>query len=307
MPYIYKKRPAMKKRKVVRRRKKRYFKVGKQKYTGRKIELLSIKTLKPTTQIKRFIYYNAYEVRNHLIGGSQNSQFISFNINSPWVAGDSTYANQGTNTWLSNKGHVEHTNTNVPSYGSQYPLLYDTAEAIGYGYQDCTVTGAKFTVKFTPIANDNNDNKCGQTVAFAVLHSQGNAATMTNATNINTLQTMPYTVVRKVEGNQSAVGLNGNTKSASITIKYSPKKFNGLKSLRDNSQMNANVTSQNFTTSQGHHPAEKDRITIGICNALVTPAVQMQCCPVMIEVKMEAVIMLREPFANQNTDVGIVP
>lgn len=57
-----------------------------------KVELIRPITLKPSSVMKKFIYYNTAEVRNATIADAQNAQFITFNLNSPWILQDDTYS-----------------------------------------------------------------------------------------------------------------------------------------------------------------------------------------------------------------------
>ena len=300
---VYKRKPKKPYKKPLR--KKTIFKAKKQKFVGRKVELLSIRTMKPVKNLKRFTYTNKYLVTNALStsGSNQQPQFITLNLNSPWVAGTDTYAQYDSCTWEANKPHIKHAGTNLPSYGSQYDMLYDQQGAIGYSYQDATICGTKVSLRCTP---QFSTSICGPTTFFAIMTSQV-GSTITNAISQNTLSQMPYTTNRRIEGNQSGLGLNGNSKSSSITIKYSPKKFNGLTDLMDNNEMTAHITVPDFTTSSGTAPQEKDFLTFGILNTIVNPSTPRPCTPVLIEVKMEALIMFREPFNNNNIGSNLVP
>jgi len=287
-------------RRPIRRRKKRQLQPrrkgavrGKIRLQN-KVELLSIKTLKPKSIVKKFQYYNTMEVHNHLLATNQNSQFITLNLNSPWLLNSTTYAQQGINVWNFNTPMAPHTNGHAVASGTSYPAFFTNESSPGLAYQQQAVIGTKVTITATPISST---EACGPTALFAVIETQ--PTTYTNTLDINELYSTPYAQVRKVTGNQSGYALTGNTKSAKIVVRYSPKKFNNIKDLRDNHNFYS-ATSAPSLSATGSHPAEKDRLTFGLVNCFSNPNVAQPCCPVMIQVKVEAIVIFSEPFPNQN-------
>lgn len=282
-------------------KKKKYQPKGNNnRFTGKmrlanKVELLRPISMKPKSCLKKVIFYNTAEVINTLIGGTQNCQFNSFYLNSPWFQASSLYAAQGTNQWNWNTAHTTHSTGGNVQAGTRYPNLFGENE-LGTQYQDLCIVGTKCTLTATPIAST---QICGPTAFFAQINSQ--ATDLTSTSKLEDLYSAPNTTIKKISGNQSGASiLGGNSKSASIILKYSPKKYNNIKDIRDNSNYFAHVNQPGITAS-GSHPAELDRITFGLVNTLSNPSTPKQCCPIMLQVKMEAVILFSEPFTSRNT------
>ena len=260
-----------------------------------KVELIRPITLKPKSVMKKFIFYNIAEVVNDTIAGVQNSQHVTFYLNSPWILNNDTYATQGNNKWNWNKVMTVHVNGAAPNTGTSYPGMFEQ-NAIGNGYQDACVVGAKVTIKASSLFAPNRYS--GDPAAlFAVINTQS-ANQLTQTTNIDDIYAMPYSQVKRIaHGGTNDGSLSGNVKDAQITIKYSPKRFNNIKDIRDNHGFFAHV-SQDLTAAQ--HPSELDRVTFGIVNCMSNPATQRGAGSVMLQVKQEIVVLFSEPFNNNN-------
>ena len=271
-----------------------------------KVELIRPITLKPASVMKKFIYYNTAEIRNATIGDAQNSQFVTFNLNSPWILQDDTYAEQGTNTWKWNTAMVEHPGTTDAITGTSYPGFYGTG-MIGMGYANALCVGTKFTVTGTPIFAPNSSSGAPAAL-FAVVQSQ--SSHLANTMTIDDLYSTPYTQVRKItSGGTNSGDLSGNTKSASIVLKYSPKRFNNVKDLRDNHQFNATLTSPEGSpgNQQGTHPQDKDRVSFGLVNVMTNPVSKRSMGSVMIQVKVESTYLFTEAFNGPSNQYPAIP
>lgn len=290
-----------KKRNYKKRNYKKKYQPKQNNYSGgtrQTIQLLRPVSLKPKSCLKKVIFYNTAEVKNTLIGGQQNAQFISMYLNSPWLQASNLYAAQGTNLWNWNVAHSNHSNgTNVQT-GTAYPNLFGQNE-IGTQYQDLCIVGTKITLTATPLAAH---AVCGPTAFFAQINSQ--STDLTSSSKIEDLYAMPNTTLRKVSGNQSGASVLTSPKSCKIVLKYSPKRFNNIKDIRDNASFFAHVNQPGITAS-GSHPAELDRVTFGLVNTLSNPSVAKPACPVMVQMKMEAIILFSEPFTSRNNSIPV--
>lgn len=266
--------------------------------TRQTVQLLRPVSLKPKSCLKKVIFYNTAEVINTLIGGAQNAQFNSMYLNSPWLQASSLYAHQATNQWNWNVAHTSHTNGGNVQVGTQYPNLFGENE-MGTQYQDLCIVGTKVTLTATPLAAH---AICGPTAFFAQINSQ--ATDLASTSKIEDLYALPNTTIKKVSGNQSGASVLTSPKSASITLRYSPKKFNNIKDIRDNSNYFAHVNQAGVAAS-GSHPAELDRVTFGIVNTLSNPSVSKPACPIMLQIKMEAIILFSEPFTALNSALPV--
>lgn len=266
-----------------------------------KIELVRPMTLKSTSVIKKFVYYNTAEVLNNLdTSGNQNAQFFSMLLNSPWLFSSDQFARQHSNSWNWNKPFLAHSPGDPSNAGTYLPGMFESLESIGNQYQNHIIVGTKTTITASPIFHEANQSSGAQTALFANIQTQG--SNLTPATTIDDLYNLPYTQLKKVVGAQSNNGdLNGSTKGAVIVIKYSPKRMNNLKDIRDNREFVAQV---DVGGANGRHPADVDRITFGIVNVASNPQTPRKCSPILLQVKHEATVLMTEPLNNGNVTVA---
>lgn len=255
--------------------------------------------------MKKFVFYNTAEVKNDTstAGNAQQTQFVQHYLNSPWLSSSETYARPGSATWRWNKPMVVHADATAANLGNAFPGMFDHPSSIGYRYQNICIVGAKFKVTAQPLVDPNVGPKATAAL-FAQVNAQGSQ--LDTNTRIDDLYEMPYTQLRKIEGGQNNNGdLGGNTKSASIVIKYSPKKFNGLANIKDSSKMSA---TNNVVANTAYHPTEKDRIVFGIVPVLTNPTTNLAMTKILLQVKHEVTVLFSEPFSNFNQsnprDVG---
>lgn len=285
-----------------RRRRRRKYKPKQAMYKpnakyqlANKVELIRPITLKPKSIMKKFIFYNVAEIANDTIGGVQNAQHVTFYLNSPWILNSDIYATQGGNTWSWNHLMTAHVNGSAPTTGTSYPGMFD-ASAIGNGYQDACIVGTKLVITAQSIFRPNRVS--GDPAAlFAVVNSQASTA-LTQSTTIDDIYASPYSQVRKINhGGTNSGDLSGNVKDASITLKYSPKRFNNIKDIRDNHGFFSHL-SQDLTSA--NHPSELDRVTFGLVNIMTNPVTHRGAGSVMLQVKQEVTVLFSEPFNNTN-------
>lgn len=305
MPYRrnYKKRRYNKKNKDGRKlapNRVRFQKRNAKYQLANKVELVRPITLKPTSVMKKFIYYNTAEVKNSLNGGAHQAQFIQMFLNSPWLLASDVYSRQNGSQWNWNKPITTHVDDALLESGTSFPGLFEYASSVGRSYQNLTVVGSKVIITATPIIDANVGPKC-ITALFANVDSQG--SNLTGTSTIDDLYGMPYTQIRKVTGGQSNNGdMSGNTKSASIVLKYSPKRFNNIKDIRDNSNFHALL---NIGAGTGRLPPERDRICFGIVPVLSNPTATLPCVKILLQYKHECTILFSEPFNNNNVAVPL--
>lgn len=293
---------SIRRKRPIRRRRRRRYKPKQVQYRGNakyqlanKVELVRPITLKPKSVMKKFIFYNIAEVSNDTIAGVQNAQHVTFYLNSPWILNNDTYATQGGNQWNWNNPMTIHTNGTAPTVGTSYPGMFDV-NAVGNGYQDACIVGTKVTISGSSLFRPNRAT--GDPCAlFAVVNSQA-ANALTQLTTIDEIYASPYAQVRRIaHGGTSSGDLSGNVKDASIVLKYSPKRFNNIKDIRDNHGFFSHV-SNDLTTS--NHPSELDRVTFGIINCMSNPATHRGAGTIMLQVKQEVTVLFSEPFNNRN-------
>lgn len=292
MPRKYRKRT---KRKLKPRARQNYAGTARYQLANR-VELIRPISLKPKSVMKKFIYYNTSEVVNNLIGGTQNAQHMTMYLNSPWFVRSTTYSDQGTNTWRWNKALGTHANGDDSTVGTSFDGLFSDATSVGNQYQDACIVGAKTTITATPTFYSSNASPGAITALFAVIQTQDSDLDQT--TTIDQLYQKPYCQVRKIVGSQNNAGdIGGNSKDASIVVRYSPKRFNNIKDIRDNGVFFSKVDRGG---TNGRHPNEIDRLTFGLVNVVSNPATPRKCCPVALQIKHEVTMLFSEPFNSQN-------
>ena len=126
--------------------------------------------------------------------------------------------------------------------------------------------------------------------------------------NASLFDSLPYGRVRKILGSQASLAAQGglsNTKSAYTQLKYSAKKFNDVKDIKDASQMWANC-SVSGSSVIGSHPAEVDRVCLAIVPLMNTPLSAKSLPSGLLEIQMEAVAIFREPSSIVGSNLAPV-
>lgn len=297
----------MVKRQTYRRGRKRANR-NKNFHKGRKMHVARVPriNLKPTACARRVIFRNQLYITN-TTEGPPMPWFQVYNLNSPWVINPSSnLSGTGVSGSLSTNSNVvpySHTNGAAVSAGTSYEGLFDTDSSPGRVYRQICITGCKFSVSFTPQFEQSDVQPAG--LATCVISGPNIDITSTSA-NASLFDDMPYGRVRKILGSQSSLAAQGglsNTKSAYSVIKYSAKKFNDVKDIKDASQMWANC-SQSGNTVIGSHPAEVDRVCVAIVPLLNTPLTSKSLPSGLLEIQMEAVALFREPSSTPGSNVA---
>ncbi len=262
--------------------------------------------LKPTNCARRVFWRNTIYITN-TTQVPPIPWFQTFNLNSPWLVNPSSNTSgSGSSGSLSSNANlvmVSHTNGAAVTAGTAYPGLFDVQGSVGRSYRQMCVVGTKVKAAFTPQFENANVQP---TALFAAVLAGPNTTTITpSSCTPSTLERLPYCRMRKVLGSQSVTsGENlSNTKSAFLSMKYSPKKFNDINDIKDAAQMWANV-SVSGSSYIGSHPAEVDRVVIGLAPLLENPLASKSLVSGMLEVSFEAVVLFREPNSNLDTDVA---
>lgn len=287
-------------KKKLNRKKFRERKYGRKQHVARIPKI----NLKPTSCARRVFWRNTIYITNTTTGPPM-PWFQTFNLNSPWVINPSSnIAGTGTSGSLASNPNVVavvHSNGQSIATGTAYPGLFDQLGGPGYSYRQMCVAGTKFSASFTPQFEQADVQPAG---LAAVVLAGPNLDLSTSTFTASTINDIPYTRIRKILGSQASLASQGglsNTKSAYLNVKYSPKKFNDIKDLKDASQMWANIT-RSGTSFVGDHPAEVDRLVLGICPLLNTPLSSKSLPSGLLEITMEAVVLLREPNGTLGSD-----
>lgn len=294
MPYRRRNNRRPRRKRAIRKAPRRTFRKTARYQLANKVELVRPITLKPKSCLKKFIFYNTAEVRNDVIAGLQNCQFQTNYLNSAWMLQSDTYTDQATNTWKWNNAMTVHANPADIASGTSFPGFGELHTGFGRQYANFCVLGAKLKITAQPIEIANVYG--GSTTAlFAVVQTGSNQ--LTQNTKIQDIYALPYAQVRKLEGGNIVTGTRYDTKSASITLKYSPKRYNNIKDIRDNIRFFGKV---NQDGTIAYHPAELDRVSFGIVNCMSNPTQQTNCTPIMLQYKHEVTVLFTEPHNAQN-------
>lgn len=287
-----------------------------------KLELIRPMSLKPKSVIRKFCYFNKAEVINNLDTSATNpyqTQFTRINLNSPWLFNSEQFAraNPSTNsmpncTWNWNKDVVPRTRDEAGpnKQGTSLPGCFNPAGStsatnpsiyVGDQYRNAIVVGAKWTFKFTPMGSTTNAS-FDPTAAFACIETE--ASQLTSQTTIDQLYEMPYTQIRKlVAGDNLGGKRNGAVQPAQIIVKYSPKRMNNIKDLRDNAQFNNHLSTVE-STPQANLCAERDSLCVGIVPVLTNKSSKHSLVSHYIECKAEYTVLFTEPDNDGNFSMG---
>lgn len=293
-----------KRKQVVRRRRRGYTAKKKSMFVPSKVPLLQPITLKPQRMVRRVVYNNMIKVVNNLVtsGGSSTvePQFITLNLNSPWVLSSFTYSGGGQSEWTPNRTMSVHSNQSAASSGTSYPGLFEQDVSIGESYREMCVTGCRVTATYTPIENS-TDPDTQPTAFFGIIQTGPSNLTNTNLTS-NAIYDQPYSRVSKVQGfgNGTSGNVNKVSKGGYLQFKYSAKKFNFIKDISDAKGMWASNQS-----GAANHPAEKDTLVLGICPLLVGENSKALVSGIL-QLRMEALMLFGEPN-NQNNFADPMP
>lgn len=277
---------------------------------GRKMHVARVPriNLKPTACARRVFFRNQIYITN-TTQGPPMPWFQVFNLNSPWVINPSAnMSGSGVSGSLSsnpNVVHYSHTNGSAVSSGTSYQGLFDNDQSPGRSYRQICITGCKFTASFTPQFEQSNVQPAG--LATCVMAGPNNTITTTTA-NASLFDSLPYGRIRKILGSEASLASQGglsNTKSAYTQLKYSAKKFNDIKDIKDAGQMWAN-TSISGSSVIGSHPAEVDRVCLAIVPLMNTPLSSKSLPSGLLEIQMEAVALFREPSSVVGTNLAPV-
>lgn len=279
------------------RRVANYRKTAKRQYVPTKVPLLQPITLKPQRMARRVVYNNMIKVVNNLVtSGSTTTvepQFITLNLNSPWVLSSFTYSGGGSSEWTPNRTMSVHSNGSDATSGTAYPGLFETDSSIGESYREMCVTGCRVTATYTPIENS-QDPDTQPTAFFGIIQTGPSNLTNANLTS-NAIYDQPYSRVSKVQGfgNGTSGNVNKVSKGGYLQFRYSAKKFNFIKDISDAKSMWASNQS-----GQANHPGEKDTLVIGIAPLLVGENSKALVSGIL-QLRMEAFMLFGEPN-NQN-------
>lgn len=309
------------KRKVNRSKPKSNYNTSRRAYSH--MELIRPISLKPKSVIKRFVYYNKAHVVNALDQTGPNAvnqtQFYRINLNSPWIFNSEVFARenptQGTMPgcrWDWNQPVTVRTHDSLApnKYGTSMPGVFNpdggqpntvVSSYVGDNYKNAYVVGTKWTIQFTPLASVDNESN-DPTAAFAIIETD--QSVITSQTKIDDLYNRPYVQVRKLAvGSNYNAQKNGATQPCRIVVKYSPKRMNNIKDLRDNVQF-ANHLSTVESTPTANLPAERDSLCFGIVPTLSNKQNKNKLVNHYVEVKCEQTILFTEPTSNTNVALG---
>lgn len=266
--------------------------------------------LKTRSATQRLVYYNTFICDPKMSsGGTPSQQNFCFKLflNSPWIFpyGWNNNANSANNqVFVANTAinaaltdGIDSSTTAMPGYKDGFNLAAQYAKGC--------VVGTKVTIQATPLQNE-NDNQPG--LLYAVKHSQASSG-LSLTSNVNDLQKLPFRRQRRIMG--AAAPTSGfstnNIVSSKLIIKHSPKRFNNVKDLRDNS--NLYFSTSGGTHSAGVHPSEGDYLTIGLMPQIVDYQVGGSSAPrqttkCSLSIRVEQTILWTEPLEALTQGTG---
>lgn len=261
-------------------------------------------SLKPKKIVRKVVYNNLIQVTNNLLSSTTGSgtvqpQFMTLNLNSPWMVNSLLYAAPNTCGWTPNRTLDVFTNNSNPTSGTSYPGLFELTNSPGNTYRQSCIVGSKVTLTYTPTVNNQN-TESQPTAFFGVISTGPSNFTSTNL-NCNKVYDSPYSKVSKIIGFGSGTSgnINKQQKSGFLQFKYNPKNYNMVKDISDTKSLWANVVS-----GSGSHPSEIDRLVFGICPLMIgnnsVPLVSG-----IVQLRIEATMLFAEPDIANNLGPSI--
>ena len=275
-------------------RHKRYAK-GKQKYGSKQSayratipRTIQIATKRNMNQTLKFTINQTYVVDPSVLGAGE-SAVLSFRANSIF------------------QSHMPTGSTAANPFKSQDPARYNnngqaspviSQNADGWDdwtnrYQHFCVTGSKITYTFEPT----------ETGAPAVLvsHLAGVSGAIVKGTTSAVINTLPFvkkhslTTQGITSGINAATGIRGN-------MRYSCRKFEGVKDPEDNSNLRGRFANPNLTVpTVGATPGEQSFFYLAM--ACVDPATSTKMPGGVLRLKIEYITQLKEPTETNKIQV----
>lgn len=185
---------------------------------------------------------------------------------------------------------------------SQDPTLYDnyipngvTQNADGFNewtsrYQHFCVLGSKIQSTFEPATTGQSS------VHFH--HLSGVVNAITNATQMKDINKLPYTYRNSI---MATTVQRGNTGSR-MSQQYSAKRFEGVSNVNDNSNLRGSFDTP--SSPGGNTPGEQTFFYVGIAPTTQKSETSANIVPSgVIRVKIEYIVMLKEPTESNNVQV----
>jgi len=235
------------------------------------------------------------------------SAFLKFTKNLVYKVnpgGDSTTI--GENTYLTIRansiynilqqdGGVQSTGTWFPQDPAYAPGQVVNAE--GYNqwkdrFQHFCVLGSQIKANFIPLNQDNETHR-EQEEATVYITLAGATGVVNNTTDMKDINKMPY--LRKAT---VRAGVQGIGKGASLIHNYSAKKFEGIKSVVDNSTMKGQFDNSYASASQ---PNERSYFNVGICRTVPQNVVPPRG---MLRIQINYIVKLTEPTISNQVSVN---
>lgn len=259
--------------------------------------------IKPRSAMQNVVYYNSFRCvpsidTSQSAGSKQQNYNIRIAMNSIWPfqTGWNNYATNaaGSNNQVCNPNSAITELDTTPGAtltGNEtvMPNVRDGA-ALFNQYTKCCVVGTKVTIVATPLGN-NSDIQLGY--LYAVRHSQPGTG-MNLLSKINDVQKLPYRQMAKINGPDAPTSgfQSGEKVGARLIVKHSPKHFNNVKDLRDNSILFCKTANNNV----GATASEQDFLTIGVIPALNN--LDLKVTDFCLQLRIEQRLLWTEPLES---------
>lgn len=264
--------------------------------------------VKARSALQHCTYYNSIYCNPKMDSSPAQQNFaVVMCLNSPWLFWDGfdTMATSSNRQFVPNSTIIP-----VPASGQPIttgastttcvPGVIDGPETINAYAQGCVV-GTKVTLVATPIDGDTN-TRIQAGLFYAIKHTQ-RASGISNTSDINTINTMPFRQAKQIAASNMSNTVNPTRYQASrIVVNHSPRKFNNIQSIRDNKQFF-------FTAgSSPKVPDEGDYLTFGVTPMLKYndngSTQQAQAPAFRLDMRVEQKILWTEPLEQTSTGQG---
>lgn len=277
MPKYLKRRRARRNPKSVR---SKLFRKPKNRYRPHIPRTLQIATRRNPNQILRFVINQSY-IYDGTVTGNGDTAFLCFRANSIYNSQIPVSTTAG-----------EWTSQDPTKYSNKSSDLI-TQSADGYDdwknrYNHFSVLGSKIQTTIEPMSTG--------TPCIHFHHLSGTQGAIQAGVKSSTINQLPYTYRTSVNATIQGGGATGG--GSRMYQSYSTKKFEGVKDVRDNSNLRGS-----FGNISGGPalPAEQSFFYVGL--SAVDPLTTTSNPKAIVRVKVEYIVMLKEPTETNQVQV----
>lgn len=249
---------------------------------------LQIATRRNKSQVLRFVTNQTYQVNpGGTVGGMENT-FLTIRANSIYDI-------------MKQNGSLNPGGTWIPQDSAEYGPL-QSPNAAGWTewthrYQNFTVLGSKISVTFEPYGVEAGFEQVPTTLYIV---KSGGDAILSTGSEMSLINKFPYCVrASLMPGSQYNSSAQSSNQGCRLSMTYSAKKFEGVKDVKDNNQLQGHFT--------GHQPGETSFFYVGLRNTIPSGSANDRMPKGIMRIKVEYITSLSEPTESNQVQERLNP